>query len=216
LRYVPTVRITNTSYIKLQSFIPKLKQHLLPRLRRLVCPDLPEITEEMPVETSSGLNAIVFRNGCIYQHKIMRLNYTTYDVRRDQDILHPSTAQCNVMVLDPAPSDGDNPFQYARVLGIFHANVFYMGDEMRDFTPRRLDFLWVRWYTFGRAEGYIDCLRFPPINDINSFGFLDPADVLRCSHILPLFSLGKVHSDGSGLSHLAKDADDWRSYFVNR
>ena len=120
------------------------------------------------------------------------------------------------MSLDSDASDDDHPFQYARVLGIFHANVIYLGDETRDFNPRRLDFLWVRWYTLDGAVGCLDCVRFPPLAELDSFGFLDPADVLRCSHIVPLFSLGQVHLDGIGLSHHAQDADDWKSYCINR
>ena len=81
-------------------------------------------------ETLGNWNAVVFHKGCIYQHKTMGLNYTTYDVRRDQDIIHPSTSQCNVMSLDSDASDDDHPFQSARVLGIFHTNVIYLGDEM--------------------------------------------------------------------------------------
>ena len=68
----------------------------------------------------------------------------------------------------------------------------------------------------GWDAGLLDRVHFPPINHEESFGFLDPADVLRSCHILPAFLQGKVHSDGVGMSHLALDLNDWRSYYVNR
>ena len=49
-----------------------------------------------------------------------------------------------------------------------------------------------------------------------SFGFVDPADVLRGCHIIPAFSSGRAHSDGHGLSHSAVDSNDWKCYYVNQ
>ncbi|KIM91270.1 hypothetical protein PILCRDRAFT_1439 [Piloderma croceum F 1598] len=50
----------------------------------------------------------------------------------------------------------------------------------------------------------------------DAFGFLDPSDVLRGSHIVPAFAKGKLHPDGKGLLHLAQDSSDWIEYYVNR
>jgi hypothetical protein len=33
---------------------------------------------------------------------------------------------------------------------------------------------------------------------------------------VPAFSQGKVHVDGIGMSHLARDSDDWKAYYINR
>jgi hypothetical protein len=41
-----------------------------------------------------------------------------------------------------------------------------------------------------------------------AFGFLNPSDVLRGSHVVPAFAKGKLHPDGKGLSHLAQDSSD--------
>jgi hypothetical protein len=127
------------------------------------------------------------------------------------------------MVLNPNSSDAEgHQFWYARVLGIFHANVIYTGLRgMTDYLPRRLEFLWVRWY---RADGpsadwatrRLDRVHFLPMNDDDSFSFLDPTDVLRGCHIIPGFARGKVHSDSTGMSRCACDSKDWKSYFVNR
>ncbi|KIM77688.1 hypothetical protein PILCRDRAFT_90994 [Piloderma croceum F 1598] len=93
---------------------------------------------------------------------------------------------------------------------------------MVDYQPRRMDFVWVRWYQNtgvvpnGWRDDKLDCIKFPSINQDDSFGFVDPADVLRGCHIIPRFSGGKVHADGKGLSRLAGDAKDWTRYYVNR
>ncbi|KAF7967387.1 hypothetical protein HWV62_34433 [Athelia sp. TMB] len=50
----------------------------------------------------------------------------------------------------------------------------------------------------------------------DSFGFLDPADVLRGCHIIPVFAKGKHHSSGKGMSFCAKDSNDWNKYYINR
>jgi hypothetical protein len=157
----------------------------------------------------------------------MCTNYTTYDVRRSQDILNASTPQCNILVIsdqdDHQGDAGDNqPFCYARVLGIYHVNVVYVGPGMVDYQPRRMVFLWVRWYQRVEAtpSGWdtqkLDLVQFPPVSEEDAFGFIDPSDVLRTCHIIPAFSRGKCHTDHKGLSHLSRDASNWAAYYVNR
>jgi hypothetical protein len=85
-----------------------------------------------------------------------------------------------------------------------------------------MEFLWVRWYervetvSAGWAARKLDRVHFPPVAEEGSFGFIDPADVLRCCHIVPAFSGGKSHTDGRGLSLCARDSSDWAVYYVNR
>ena len=147
----------------------------------------------------------------------------TYDVRHEQETINSASTHCNVMVLEePDSSQETNPYRYARVLGVYHANVIYVGRGMVDYTPIRMEFVWVHWYELvgGRHSAWgtrkLDRLRFPPLAADSSFGFIDPQDVLRGCHIIPAFSKGKRHLDGKGLSFLAKDAADWNEYFLNR
>ena len=40
----------------------------------------------------------------VFQHKVLQVNYTTYDMRREQDSVHPTgsiTGRADVMVLSP-------------------------------------------------------------------------------------------------------------------
>jgi len=167
-------------------------------------PDIspPSLSGANADDTIGDWQDVVLQQDCIYKHHIMRINYTTYNVRRDEDVLHTGTSHRNVMVLNPDSSPSEHPFVYACVLGIFHANVIYLGRDIMDYQAQRLEFLWVRWYKVDRHGGWdaglLDRVHFPPINHEESFSFLDPADVLWSCHILPTFLKGKVHSDGVG------------------
>ncbi|PCH44467.1 hypothetical protein WOLCODRAFT_154510 [Wolfiporia cocos MD-104 SS10] len=75
-----------------ENFIPLLKNHLLSRLMgREFDGDENEFTPEEHATLKILENKIYF-------HKVVRVNYTTYDMRRDQDTINPRTHP-DVMVL---------------------------------------------------------------------------------------------------------------------
>ena len=170
-------------------------------------------------------DSVLLKNDRMYNHRMIRFNYTTYDVRRSQDVIHPGTSHRDIMLLaDHSGMDAqsDHRFLYARVLGIYHVNVVYTGKEMLDYSSRRLDFLWVRWFQYVGSPTVswqnltLDCVRFPPMASEAAFGFVDPSDVLHGCQIIPAFARGVVHADGVGLSRCADDSKDWYNYYVNR
>jgi hypothetical protein len=85
-----------------------------------------------------------------------------------------------------------------------------------------MEFLWVRWYENtgvmhdGWKNGKLDWVKFPSVAKKDSFGFINPSEVLRSCHIIPRFREGKRHTDGKGLSLCAQDSEDWVQYYVNR
>ncbi|KAG6915070.1 hypothetical protein DXG01_013597, partial [Tephrocybe rancida] len=92
-----------------------------------------------------------------------------------------------------------------------------------DYLPQRLEFLWVRWFSpvaqalsTGWQARHLDRIGFPPLSNHDSFGFLDPSNVVRACHIIPHFFGGKASQDVRGLSRLAQDIRDWESYYINR
>jgi hypothetical protein len=196
-----------------------LREHLLPRIRTALqqeaeSPLLQEhpVTSETPPASGpvfslsvdgSAADFVFFKNDCIYHHKLLRFHFTTYDVRRGTDVVNAGTARHNVMLLAEDDSTGSHshPFLYARVLGAYHANVLYTGPGMRNHEPRGFDFLWVRWYELvnpassGWSSSKLDTVRFPPMHQANSFGFVDPKDILRGCHIIPAFAKGKRHTN---------------------
>lgn len=169
------------------------------------------------------IDHLYFKNDHIYWHNIMRINYTTYNVRQKQDTINPQTAHCDVMILADNEDTSDHPFLYMRVLGIFHINVVYMGLQVVDYTARPYKFLWVQWFDLdpkapsgGWGSCALDQLCLPLMTQQDSFSFLDPEDVVRSCHVVPTFCLGRRHADGKGLSHFARDGLDWNSYYVNQ
>ena len=182
-------------------------------------------TENFHANDALELTGIHFKGERMYSHNIMRINYTTYDVRRAQDSINPRTNHQDIMLL--SHRDDDTPhheYEYARVIGIYHVNVIYAGPGMLDYRARRLDFLWVRWYENlndipaqqGWKNAQLDRLQFPSLSEEDAFGFVNPAEVVRGCHIVPSFSAGPRHIAAVGISACARNSQDWREYMVNR
>jgi hypothetical protein len=52
----------------------------------------------------------------------------------------------------------------------------------------------------------LDCVQFASMADEDVFGFIDPNNILRSSHIVPAFARGKIHTDTS--IYLGSEMDD--------
>ncbi|GBE88462.1 hypothetical protein SCP_1302770 [Sparassis crispa] len=124
-------------------FMPSLKDHLLTRLTGRA------YNGDEDTFTHKEHNQILFLDNKLYRHKVLRINYTMYDMRHAQDSINPRTHP-DVMVL--SHEDGEDadqhPYWYTRVVGVFHVNVCYRGPLPISRQPQHMDFLWVRW--FGR------------------------------------------------------------------
>ena len=164
------------------------------------------------------------QNETIYRVHTARFNYTTYDMRRGHDTINPRTHPF-VMVASPETEPGSHPFWYAAVIGVFHANVQHVGKDSRDYRPRRMEFLWVRWlgvvpdYSFGRHQARLPKIGFIPDSDEYAFGFLDPAVVLRGCHLMPAFEDGRTTGLLTTVSSITEarpsgEQDDWTNYYV--
>lgn len=133
----------------------------------------------------------------IYSAKVLRINYTTYDVRRDQDSMNPRT-HSDVMVHSSEKEANAHPYWYAHVLGVFHARIIHVGPNSKDNSVQHMEFLWVRWY--GQVPGHKFSLKnarlpkigFVPDTDDLAFGFLDPSLVIRGCHLIPAFAEGQT------------------------
>ncbi|KAF8833706.1 hypothetical protein BDN67DRAFT_875659, partial [Paxillus ammoniavirescens] len=115
-----------------KNFIPKLKAHLLPCVK-ILHSDMQDclLTHNEDHISEADLGQVVLKGEQIYWHNLFHINYTTYDVRRAQDSVNPLTNHHNIVLLSPEPSI--HPFCYARVLGIYHANVIYIGPGSKDY-----------------------------------------------------------------------------------
>ena len=164
-------------------------------------------------------------NDRIYDHKTMRVNYSTYDLQRDYDIINPSK-HANIMTVSPlfdpnssAASDG-HPFRYARVMGIYHSDVVYFSPSTNSSVAESLEFVLVHWYRrdtsykAGFKQGRLHRLQPMEPEDPDAFGFLDPDDIIRGCHLIPAFAHGsEAGASLPGFPNSGKRA--WKFYYVN-
>ncbi|KAL0575519.1 hypothetical protein V5O48_006474 [Marasmius crinis-equi] len=196
-----------------ENFYDSLRAHLLYRMPNL------DGDEELDRRT---LNSIRFLKNRIYTHKTYRLHYNTYDLRRKGQTVNPRTHPDIMMLADKTTTkETEHPYRYARVIGIFHTNVWIWNKDLayEDMTVQRLQFLWVRWYeldithchgweakvvrgTFLEPvfqEGSMDGLSEA---DAASFGVLGPDSVAR---VYETFYRGKPWFESG----------DWLGYYIN-
>jgi hypothetical protein len=201
--------------------MPKLKRHILGQLFG------------QHNFSENEYDALTFESHRIYRHKIVRINYTTYDLRTGQDSINPRThPDIAVLAIPGSP----HPFTYGRVVGIFHANIRFTSPHNSSFKSipmRRVDFLWVRWFEYdasykaGWKAKRLHRVKFLPASSPNAFDFLHPADVIRAMHLIGDFNaLGTdsgllAESVGRQFEALAwsgpreHEDDDWKHYYVN-
>lgn len=213
---------TSIWLITSQNFMRDLKSHLLARLL-----DIPYDGDEQEFTAQELADVTIVRDR-LYTHKIVCVNYTTYDTQLDQDTLNTRTHP-DLMVLAHEDDDGDwpHPYWYGRVLGIFHAEVRHMGRRSKtNGVPQRMEFLWVRW--FGRDMSHVGSWQrkrpvrvgFLHYTAAGAFGFLDPAEVIRGAHLIPAFHHGRTKEylgpSKMGRHFDPKDDEDYVFFYVNQ
>ena len=145
--------------------------------------------------TDDQHNSVQILHNRLYSVATMHVNYTTYDVCREQDIVNPHTYN-NVMVLSYETKHGHHPYWFAHVLQVFRAHVCHCGAESHNLLVQPMEILWVHWYEIVPGHHYRStCTRllkisFVPDSDLAAFGFLDPSLVIRGCHLIPVFSDG--------------------------
>ena len=204
----------------LQDFIPRLKDHLLTRLLGR------EYNGDEQEYTHAQRNSVLIQDNRINLHHTLRVNYTSYDLRRQQDVINPASHP-DIMVLSCEDGEDAHPFWYARVVKIFHIFVRHRGSdpEVEDtaMEPQRMDVLWVRWFGIdtdargGWSKKRLHGISFIPWDEPGAFGFLNPAQVIRGVHLIPNFPRGRTGSRlPPSTARPADDCDeDWDGFYVN-
>jgi hypothetical protein len=202
-----------------QDFVPWLKNHLLARLLKIDYNG--DETDFKPEER----NSFIFVNNRIYRHKVFRVNYTTYDLQREQDSLNPRT-HADIMLLSHEDEESAHPYWYARIIGVFHATVQFKGlSSHPEIEPGlcQMEFLWVRWFGWdpthrgGWKSKRLHRVGFVDGKDPDAFGFLDPKNVVRGVHLIPAFAYGHTNSllQPSVARAPSEQDRDWMYFYVN-
>ena len=156
----------------------------------------------------------------------MRVNYTTYDVRRGQDSLS-SRKRSDIMMLaretDSDESAPAHPFEYARIIGIFHVDIIHKAPGEHMPTTTALEVIWVRrfqvdtTYSAGFKKKRLYRLKFLPSSDPDAFGFVHPDEIIRTAHLIPAFHYGGTdqYLKGVSLARNEDELDDYLYFYVN-
>lgn len=193
-----------------------MKDHILSRLSDV------DFERSFTDDERDGLQIV---GNQLYHHGTLRVNFTTYDMRRNQDSINPKTHP-DILMLAPSSSPGPqlpHPYLYGRVIGIYHVDIIHA-----DLSPhsRRIDFLHVRFFQIDEGfQGGFKSRRFYRLSfvkadDADAFGFVDPARVIRGIHIIPAFAYSTTDELlGESIARVYTDVDvagsDWKYYYVN-
>jgi hypothetical protein len=223
----PASKVSLTIYSKTadvqmtpQNFVPRLKDHLLGRLLNQ------GYDGDEQLFSDDDRNTVHIVDNRLYSAKVLRVNYTTYDVRRGQDSFNPGTQHCDLMVNSCEDDPEAHPYWYARIIGIFHLRVLHasLAATTSSELVQDMQFLWVRWfgidpsYRSGLKVGRLPKIGFVPENDDQAFGFLDPALVIRGCHLIPAFADGRTVEllrTGVTAARPIDEVDDWAAFYVN-
>ncbi|EIW86100.1 hypothetical protein CONPUDRAFT_35795, partial [Coniophora puteana RWD-64-598 SS2] len=138
------------------------------------------------------LDSLIISKEKLYEHKTLRVNFTTYDLRREHDTINPRSHADIMLLSQDEPTDKNaHPYWYARVTFIFHVMVrFHHEDPSKS---RRVDVLLIRW--LHRDSNFQDIfvdrrlprVSFFPLGTSECWDFIDPSTVIRSVHLLPGF-----------------------------
>lgn len=161
---------------------------------------------------------VFIKDDTLYEHPLLTVEYTTYNLRREEDVVHLNFGNQAVLVYSPT-SQAAEPWFYAHIIAIYHVFVHSAANP----EPKRLELLWVRWMERdlsqlqGENSSQYTRVSFIPYSGVPGevFDFVDPSHVIRACHLIPAFELGRSH-DRLGLSMARNIKGDWRAFYMNR
>jgi hypothetical protein len=119
--------------------------------------------------------------------------------------------------------DTHHPNWYAHVLGIYHMDVWLRSEDSMSLKMHKIEVLYVRWLVpmIDHWLG-VDCTWLPQIafveeSDYDTFGFLDPNQVIRSVHLIPAFVSGHGTSSLRHRKSFARqddESDNWEAYYI--
>ncbi|KAI0269424.1 hypothetical protein BC834DRAFT_968038 [Gloeopeniophorella convolvens] len=167
-------------------FVENLKRHVYGCL-----------SPQQPSE-DDGWRSIALQNDRIYRHETIRINFTTYDLQRDADIIHPNADKHGIIVYTPqaeGDATGRAPWTYAWVIGVYHTQAFCFPSP----DTHRVDFLWER-VQFQSSPG-------------DMYGFVNPEHVIWGFHLVPAFHYGPQPSPIQSIA--SPTGTEWAYYYMN-
>ena len=178
-----------------------------------------------------------------HAQRIHRLRSKFHPFHRNQDLfcsnllhllhkLQPTAGMWHsqppdIMLQSPITEEDAEPYWYARVLGVYYANIWSRNPAIHGGrNARHMDFLWVCWfgeepdYCSGFCQACLLKISFVESTYDFAFSFIDPANVVHRCHLIPAFSAGQntgllPHSHSTAQCANPEDVDDWLNFYVN-
>lgn len=157
---------------------------------------------------------------CVVESKILRVNYTTYDIRREHNCLR---SDCPSFLMTLSRKDC-HPFWYCQLLKAFNIEVHFCPGGV-SCSKETLNILWVRWLGIdpNHKWGFKQCKLLkvgfvPEDRDSPPFGFLDPSLVICGCHLIPAFvdrRTDQLLQRGPSVARLPGEMDNWVGYYMN-
>ncbi|KAI3998324.1 hypothetical protein K525DRAFT_245666, partial [Schizophyllum commune Loenen D] len=100
---------------------------------------------------------------------------------------------------------------------VFHARISHPTLSLE---PHRVEFLWVRWFLLidhgqsGSTKMRLERLQY--LDGPSAFGFVDPSEVIRGCHLMPVFHRGCTRELLGPSLYRDSSEGDWASYYVGR
>jgi hypothetical protein len=165
---------------------------------------------------------VIIVNNQLFRHPILRVNSTTYDMRRMQDTIKPAVHPF-VMYLSPY-ENSPFPYEFAAVIGIFHTFIIDNRPTARSSSRKLVQLLWIRRmeldlkHKSGWKAQRLHRVRFIPTSTGDAFGFLDPNDIIRGVHLIPAFASGQTTEllEPALSIQYEENKKDWVEYYVNQ
>jgi len=163
---------------------------------------------------------VFIENNTLYEHPILNIKYTSYEVQQERDSIHIGYGRTGVMVHTPTLREDENePWSYANVLAVYHVTVCTASRP----EPQTLTVLWVRWMQRSatglagpNSRNYTRASFVPWSGTLGTaFDFVDPSHIIRACHLIPAFNLGRTH-DLLDPSLVRDQKGDWCAYYPNR
>ena len=206
--------------LAIQNFVPRLEDHLLSRMM-----DLTFSGDTENNFSDEDRRSVRFKK--MYETKTFRVNYTTYDIRRDQDYIN-SDKRADIMVHSPEVKDNPraHPYWYGRVLLVFHIDASSSLNTLNGkfLQSQKFEVLLVRWYGILNSErcgariGRLPKVGFVDEEDDYAFSFLNPLHVIRACHLMPSFNDGEMQLLKTVNPTIARrkgaGIEEWEFYYV--
>ena len=161
---------------------------------------------------------VFIKDDTLYEHPLLTIDYTTYDLRRDKDSVHMNFGNQAVLVYSPTSRESE-PWLHAQVVAIYHVFVCTKTDP----ELKHLELLWVWWMQRdpsqlrGPNASHYTRVSFIPHSGVpgDAFGFVDPSHVIHGCHLIPTFDLQRTR-DRLGPSMVRDAKGDWQAFYANR